>query len=88
MWLSRPVGLECRNSTGLLRGKQRLHCWGVHTKFHVHRDPEHQTYLWVLEGLLGKQELAVARYVGKDTGGRGPSEYSLCELSRRSPFWH
>ena len=77
MWLSRPVGLECRNSTGLLRGKQRLHYWRVHTKFHVHWDPEHQTYLWVLEGFLGKQGLPMAHCGGKDAGGRGTSEYSL-----------
>ena len=35
-----------------------------------------QTYLWVLEGLLGKQEVAVAHYGGQDIGGRDLMEYS------------
>ena len=35
-----------------------------------------QAYLWVLEGFLGRKGLAVTLCGGKDTGGRGPREYS------------
>ena len=71
----KPAGLECRSSTGL--GE-------IETLF-----LEGQTYLQDLEGLLGREGLAVAHCRNKDTGGRGPREYSsawaLLEVTTVAP---
>ena len=84
IWLWRPVGLECRGSTGmgetetlLLEGAHKVSCTlGPRPKQWLHRSLG-QTFLWVLEHLLGRWESAVARCGGKDTGGRPPREYWL-----------
>ena len=66
-------------------GKQRLHSWRAHTRFHVHQKTWTnqwlhrslgQTYRWVLEDLLVRQKSVVAHWGGKDTGGRGSREHS------------
>ena len=73
----RPAGLE-------YWGKQRLHSWRAHTRFHVHQRTWTnqwlhrslgQTYWWVLEDLLVRQKSVVGHW-GKDTGGRGSREHS------------
>ena len=82
MWLWRPVGLECKSSarleeteTPFLEGAHKVSCeLQPRAKQWLHRSLG-QTYLWVLEGLLGRQGLAVAHCSGKDTGSGGPREY-------------
>ena len=60
---SRPTGLMCRNSTELAKTESLP--LRAYTRFHMPWDPgkSHkslgQTYLWILEGLLGRQWMAV-----------------------------
>ena len=65
IWLWRPVGLDCRSSTGWREIETPL--LRAHTKSHEHRDwgqrqqydrSPGQTYLLVLEGLLGRWGMA------------------------------
>ena len=66
-------------------GKQRLHSWRVHTKFNMNWDWVKkrllgnlgQTYLCVLESLLGRWRSSVAHWGIKHTGVRGPRKYLL-----------
>ena len=67
-------------------GKQKYHSWRVHTGPHVHHNPRKkqgvhrrlgQTYLLVLESLLGSCGVAVAHCGDRDTGGSGSGEYLL-----------
>ena len=84
IWLWRPAVLEYRRSTGLgetktslLEGAHKIsHALGPRAKQWLHRRLG-QTYLWVLEGLLGRWGSAVAHCGGKETDARGPREYSL-----------
>ena len=77
-------------------GKQGLHSWRVHkvscslgprAKQWLHRSLG-QTYLCVLEGLLGRCWSTVAHRRGKDTGPEAPRNVHQHELSQRLPFWH
>lgn len=85
------VQLECTSSTGLQ--KQRLHSEGTHrvsravgprARQGLHKNLG-QTYLWVLQGLLGKQGSTVAHC------GGGPLKVEVlrnnrCELPRGRQF--
>ena len=83
IWFWRPAGLECRSSTGLgetktpyLEGAHKVSCaLGPTAKQWLHRSLG-QTYLWVLESLLGRWGSALTHCWGKDTGGGVPWEYS------------
>ena len=82
IWLWRPIGLECKTSTGLgeketphLESSHKVsHALGPRAKQWLHKTLG-QTYLQDLEGLLGMQESAVAHCGGKNTGHRCPKEY-------------
>ena len=83
IWLWRPAGLEYRSSSGqgeteipLLQGAHKFSCALGHRKKQGLHSSLGQTYLQVLEDLLGRWELAVAQCRGKDTGCRGTKEYS------------
>ena len=78
IWLWRPVGLDFRSSTGLGETETPLLvacALGPRAKQWLRRSLG-KTYLWVLEGLLGRQGSAVIYCRGKDTGGGAPREYS------------
>ena len=68
--------------------KQRLHSWRTHIGFHVNWVPGQsrdslricQTFLQVLEGILGKQEGGYGLLLGQDIGGRGPGNIHQREL--------
>ena len=83
IWLWRPAGLEYKNFTGLgeteippLEGAHKVsRALGPRAKQWIHRSLS-QTYLQVLEVLLGRQGSAMAHCGGKDTVGGGPREYS------------
>ena len=95
--LWRPVGLECRSSTGLgeaeiplLEGAHTVsHALGLRAKQWLHQSLG-QTYLQVLEHLLGRQRLVVAHYGGKDTVQRpqgrliGMSSLGGCHFSTKT----
>ena len=49
-------------------------CVGILGKAVTPQEPS-ETYLWVLEGFLGRQGSTVAHCGDKDTGGGGPREY-------------
>ena len=61
-------------------GKQRLHSWRAHTRFHVHWDPgqsSDSTGAWARSTCGSwRQGSAVAHCGGKDTGGGGLRDYS------------
>ena len=93
IWHWKPARHVCRSSTGLgeteillLDGAHRLSCaLGAKTQPGLHNNLS-QTYLQVLEGLLGEEVETVALW-GQDTGGRGPHNNHWYELPRRLPFW-
>lgn len=73
--------------------EQRFHFWRVQTRSHMYWDPAQSStqepglnLSRVLEGLLGRQELTIAYYKGKDTGIRVPRKINWHELVRKSPF--
>ena len=76
-------GLVFRRSTGwretetpLFEGTHKVSCaLGPWAKQWLHRSLG-QTYLWVLEALLGRRGSAVAHCRGKDTGGRDAMQFS------------
>ena len=94
IWLWRPAGLDHKNSTGLGKTEtplledahKLLSTPGPGGKKTVHSSLD-QTYLLILEGLLGKQEAAVTHCLGKDTGGRGTREYSLVWTVLDAVIW-
>ena len=78
-------------------GRQIIHSWRVHTRSHAHQDPGQkqwlhrslgQTYLWVLEGLLGRQGWAMVHCGDKKTRGRGTREYSSVWVLLGVAIWH
>ena len=80
--LWKPVGFDCRTSTGLgetetplLEGTHNVS--GPRGKEQWPHRRLNQTYLLELEGLLQRQGVAVAHHRDKDTGRRSPGKYSL-----------
>ena len=73
IWLWRPVGLECKSFAGLeetetpfLKGTNKFSCaLGPRAKLWLHKNLG-QTYLYVLESLLGRQGLAMAHCRGRN----------------------
>ena len=85
--------------TGALQGleKDKHYSWRVHTRFFVHWElgkkwwlcrSLDQTYLHVLDGLLGRPGTAVVHCGNEDNGGRGTGCSYWHELFQRLPFWH
>ena len=91
------MGLECRSSTEL--GKERLHSWRLHTRFHVHRDPgqsHDSTGAWVDLRVRGRSRKGLLRRQGGWlllTVRAGtlvveiPENIHWHELSRKRLFW-
>ena len=83
--LRRPVGFDCRTSTGLgetetplLEGTHKVMCaLGCRGKEQWPHRRLNQAYLLVLEGLLQRQGVAVAHHGDKDIGSRSSGKYSL-----------
>ena len=82
IWLWRPAGLECGSCTEL-EGAHKVTCTATQGTGCNHRSLG-ETYLWVLEDLLGRWGSAVAHCGDKDTGSRGPRECSLMGALRIS----
>ena len=90
MWPWRPMELVHRSSTKLgktqttlLEGTHRIPCaLGARAKQGLHTNLG-QTYLLVLECLLGKQGSAVAHFVGRTLEAEVPAII----ISMRSPGW-
>ena len=83
IWLWRPVGLECRSSTGLgeetplIKATHEVsHAMGPRAKHWLHKSLG-WTWLQALECILGRRGSAVAHCGDNDTGSRCSRKYSL-----------
>ena len=71
----------------LLEGAHRIQCaLGPRAKQRLHKNLG-QTYLWVLEGLLGKQGSAVPHSGGMTLDAEIPGNNHCHELPWKLPFW-
>ena len=93
-WLRRPAGLECRSCKDWGKRDSTLGecpggftCTGTQAKQWLHRNLG-QTYLWVVEGLLGRQGQLLLSVGARTEVAEAPGNIHQRELSQRPPFWH
>ena len=93
IWLWRPVGFDCRFSTGLeeietllLQGTHKILCKLRPKAKEQLSHRRLKIYLLVLEGLLQRHGVAVAHHRDKGTSNRNPRSTCWQEPSWKSPY--